>query len=520
MKKHLLLLLVSVFAVSTVKAQRPELYELMYHQMTGFYYGINNTMQQRDGDHIIDINLAEVVGYDEAIPYGRMCYKISPTSSALTITDSLFVADTTLFPTFLARDPRGEGNIRAFFEYHADCDSTFVRISHFPDNDLQANPEEDVVVPICEGMVGVGSYGSLLDCHDDLIMTYYKPRTEETSDQYIARIGLDGTLKLQALLTENISYDFGPLRMLKESPLQYYQWDEADNYPNNHLAVYVIDSLFHRNIVILNKILSLEHVGPNITVYEHLGIGYDTEVIPAGGDDILVAAQYTHDTNFLALTEDCGVAVAKYDLRTMQLKGYAVFNDYHWLTSTGFPIGLKMLEDGTVYFMYKEHGYPDEIIVIVKMDVNLNVEWKRFCKTEGIFLWSPFNSPFVFEDEAGEEKGVAWSGYAVRTDNHNEQGWLYFMLNHDGPVNDLSEFGIEVRPYAYYPNPARNEVHLSYSPDVQPARIELYDLQGRLLQTQTQSLESIGLEGLAVGQYLMKVFLDNGKVFTEKVVKK
>ena len=28
-----------------------------------------------------------------------------------------------------------------------------------------------------------------------------------------------------------------------------------------------------------------------------------------------------------------------------------------------------------------EMGYPEESIMVVKMDVNLNVEWKRFCKT-------------------------------------------------------------------------------------------------------------------------------------------
>ena len=54
---------------------------------------------------------------------------------------------------------------------------------------------------------------------------------------------------------------------------------------------------------------------------------------------------------------------------------------------------------------------------------------------------------------------------------------------------------IAVRPYAFYPNPARNELYLQYSPDVQPARIELYDLQGRLVQTQTHGLESLRLDG-------------------------
>ena len=94
-----------------------------------------------------------------------------------------------------------------------------------------------------------------------------------------------------------------------------------------------------------------------------------------------------------------------------------------------------------------------------------------------------------------------------------------FALFINNDYDALDEQDIIVRPYSYYPNPAQSELHLSYSPDVQPARIELYDLQGHLLQTQTQGLESIGLEGLAAGQSLMKVTMKDGKVFTDKVVK-
>ena len=523
MKKHLLLFLLA-FAASVTSAQNNDMYSFMYHDTTGFYCSINNSMQQRDGNHIIDINLAEVIGNGDAIPFGRMCYKISPTS--LTIIDSLFVADTILNPTFLSRDPNGEDNIRVTIEYHEDCDSTFVRISHFPDNDLHTYPEEDVVVSICEVGVGVGSYGSLVDSRGDLIVTYYKPVSDEICDQYIARIGLDGTLKRQAFLMEYQMTDAGPLRVFSESPLQYYQWHYLSDLYDYNLPVDVIDSTFNKNTVILNRILNRELVVAhpydttlNVYEYEYLTIDYETEVIPAGGNDVLVAAQYTHDTNFYALTRDEGVTVAKYDLSTSRPKGYAVFNDYHWYGSSGHPMGLKMMSDGTVYFMYKEHGHPEESINIVKMDANLNVEWKRFCKTRDIVMMSPLNSPIVFEDENEEEKGIAWCGYAYKTGNPYKQGWVYFFLNHDGTVNDLSEFGIEVRPYMYYPNPTQDQLHLQYSPDVQPKTIELYDLQGRLVRTQTKGLENVDMQGLAPGQYLMKVTLEDGKSYTDKVVK-
>ena len=78
---------------------------------------------------------------------------------------------------------------------------------------------------------------------------------------------------------------------------------------------------------------------------------------------------------------------------------------------------------------------------------------------------------------------------------------------------------MKVRPYTYYPNPAQDQLHLQYSPDVKPARIELYDLQGRLVYLQSHSLESVEMQGLTAGQYLMKVTLEDGKSYTDKVVK-
>lgn len=76
-----------------------------------------------------------------------------------------------------------------------------------------------------------------------------------------------------------------------------------------------------------------------------------------------------------------------------------------------------------------------------------------------------------------------------------------------------------IRPYAYWPNPVQDQLHLQHSPDVMLAQIELYDLQGRLLRSQSKGFENIDLQGLAAGQYVMKVTMADGKVFSDKVVK-
>ena len=61
--------------------------------------------------------------------------------------------------------------------------------------------------------------------------------------------------------------------------------------------------------------------------------------------------------------------------------------------------------------------------------------------------------------------------------------------------------------------------NLVYSPDVTPAQIEIYDLQCRLVRMQSKGLESVDMHGLIVGQYLMKVTMKDGKVYSDKVVK-
>ena len=91
----------------------------------------------------------------------------------------------------------------------------------------------------------------------------------------------------------------------------------------------------------------------------------------------------------------------------MVLKGYTVFNDYPGNYKRGECLGLKMMSDGTVYFLYKEEGYPEESVVAVKMDTDLNVEWKRFFKTGDIVIAPWLHYPTLYKDEQGEEKGIA-----------------------------------------------------------------------------------------------------------------
>ena len=515
MKKHLLLF-VFVLVASVMSAQNGEMYSLMFHDMSEYQHNVENFMRQHDGDFIFATFVAtEWIGpTNPGTPLGNIIYKMSP--STLTITDSLFIDDPDAPWYFYARDPHGTSNIRANFEYDEESDSTFLRICRFPDNDLNIDHDEDVVVPVCEGLAIGEADSPLVDSRDDMIWKYYKSLPAGEHECHVIRFDADGYLKLDTVLPSSQNFTY-KMREFSESPLQYYHWKGA---ANDNLSVFVIDSVFHTKYYsILNKILSQEIIDSvnNNTVYESLSFNIDTKVIPVGGDNVLVAARYSNDTTLHTMGER-GVAVAKFDMRTMQLKNYIVFNDYPGHTQVGSCMGLKKMSDGTVYFVYKENGYPAESVIVVKMDVNLNVEWKRFCKTDNVAMSSPFRlPPVIVEDAQGNETGVAWTG-GGKIIGTEKQGFTYFFLNHDGTVG-VNESGMEIRPYCFYPNPVQAQLQMQFSPDVQPKQVELYDLQGRLVHVQRSSFDSIDMGQLPAGTYTIRVTLEDGTVFSDKVVR-
>ena len=501
---------------------------------------MNKIMQQRDGNIIVPACFA--ISYHDGghlLPtyVGDVFYKLSP--FPLTMVDSVFepVTDTVWPPYFLfARDPQGEGNIRATIKYDEEKDSTFLVISHFSDDSFYINHDEDILSPLGGGRLYDRQSGYMIDCRGDLIMKYWSSGYDSV---YMARFGLDGTLKHKAPLP-SILNDAYNMDVLDESPLQYWQWREYTNNGfdsvnfliDDNLAFFEMDSAFQINsTTFINNLLDLEVVwcdsfGHVIYAREYLEFNSNTRVIPVDGNDLLVAAQYTHDT-VLGPDPERGVAIAKYDRHTAERKALIVFNDYPGEAYVANCWGLKQMSDGTVYFFYREKGYPAQGFVVVKMDTDLNIEWKRWYKTSPLDLY-PLHRPILYEDENGEEKGIAWVGTGVRAGEEpagpgqtGKTDLVLLLYSHDGPVG-VSESSAEVymRPYSFYPNPAKSQINMQFSPDVQPAQVELYDLQGRLVRLQRNAFEHVDISALSAGTYLMRVTLTDGQVFSDKVVKK
>ena len=150
-------------------------------------------------------------------------------------------------------------------------------------------------------------------------------------------------------------------------------------------------------------------------------------------------------------------------------------------------------------------------LVLTKTDEDLNLIWKKRFLRDG-------NAYCAFSICSTISGGCMVVGTVFDFNQDQRLDIFALKINADGTLSvpELEQF---VRPYAYYPNPAQDELHLQYSPDVTPSQIELFDIQGRLLRSQRNSLERLNLQGLPAGTYTMRVTLEGGKVFSDKVVK-
>ena len=158
-------------------------------------------------------------------------------------------------------------------------------------------------------------------------------------------------------------------------------------------------------------------------------------------------------------------------------------------------------------------GYFDvpSSLVVTKTDNNANIIWQRYYQEDNHLLVA--KSIMTTVDEGCLVTGCFWD---VPTTTKENMFVLKFFADGSLSVPKMEEF---VRPYCFYPNPVKDQLRMQFSPDVQPDKVELYDLQGRLVRTQSKAFESIDMSQLPAGTYTLRVTLADGKSYSDKVVK-
>ena len=502
--KKLTFILALLMATGLTEAQTID--SITYH-----YYGsygpdgwgiMENIAQMSDGNVLfvnkVGINWSQTENPDIV---GNVLYKVSRHGAV--ILDTLVVRDNDPSYYLFAKNPDGDDNLRIGIVHDSTTMSSFLQIFPF-DSDMNYDTLNEVFVPLSDTIALSYPKGYLINNQNDLVMAYrIGDEYDDNGYQHFASFGLDGTLKHESVMpVSDIPMKDGYLGMgvFNESPLEYYCYgiNRIENSIEQYLACYVLDSLlqYKESFTVL-----VSSVHPQM----QYNFGWN-ECLLVDGDDFILGSRYKQGAHN-------GVCLVRYDKYTLEKKNVVMFESQPMMSSFGgygaCPIGLGMGSEGFLYFAYNTQvPFLSDLgqIAVVKMDADFNVQWQRFYSGKSKIFRHPRSFALLDDD------GVAVSGdYTGRPE--------IFMLIFNDDYDGMEEQGIIVRPYAYWPNPAQDELHLHYSPDVTPTQIELYDLQGRLVRTQRNGLENLEMNGLPSGAYMMRVTLEDGKVFSDKVIR-
>ncbi len=464
---------------------------------------LGQIMQQRNGDLVTStllMNCGET-GADPPTSVGTIFHKVSRQGIALI--DTLYM-DCVVPPDrpqyyMMAQDPSGEGNIRAGIE--TDGYNNWLRISRFTDESLEVLSEQDIIVPLPSGEMFDNPQSVFFDnLYGDLWLRYYVLTDDMAFNRYVEHYGLDGTLKNRLIDPPfELHNTFG---VFHDEPMELFQWENG----TNSVEIEVFDEEFN----LIDRFSIDTIVIPDSIPTE---VGKDTIYLESrmcrklivDGEDLVLASEYCSHYFGQPYDEwEFGVALLRYDKRKHTLKAIRFFEE----SPVTHIVGLEKA-DGGVYFVFE-----DQRIVAMKLDESFNDIW---CQQIPFNIsTTSFLSSSIQLGTNGDEPGIAVFGSSY-DDEMEEIGCFYLIVNDNGV--GIGESASALRPYAYWPNPAKDALHLHFSPDVQPAQAELYDLQGRLVRTWRNGLETLSLQGLAPGTYTMRVALEDGTVFTDKVVK-
>ena len=477
------------------------------------------SMEMRDGSQLTCLPMEKILGYYSFLDYGCWFYKINPQDPS--VNDSVLVEtnNNCFFPDnqhiLLFQDPEDEGYVFARLVYSllystGNDGQAWLQLNHF-DDDLNFQSYEDAVMVPLEDTV-VKSITGEFDGENIMIMYVYN-----RVSPVVTRIGLDGTVREKVVyegLFDHSQWASHGFVVYNDSPREYaiYDWDVVEG--DTCKVYHVLDSLLNpmEDVVVNCHVGDIYPVKPGLP--HILAPIKRFDMISLDDNTFVEVLQYERHN----ITRN-GVGVLKFDKASHSCLANAQFESWPYYSNPylmGYPIGIKKSTDGNLYLAYRTNAHETNLrgwIGVAKLDTDLNVIWQRYC----LGSWST---------TTGYEQlycGVSLTadGFLVggRMRQREEPYKIFQIFINDEGINCTPEAETFFRPYAYWPNPAQDRLHLQYSPDVKPMQVELYDLQGRLVRTQSKELESLNLQGLSAGTYTMRVTLEDGKAFSDKVVK-
>ena len=338
---------------------------------------------------------------------------------------------------------------------------------------------------------------------------------------YIVRLSSEGTI------TKYLACDLDSLGIISnlfaihDNPCQIGMFGQAINSSNASAGVVVFDSTF--SLVERVYYGHFQSSSDNGNLLSSYLFPTQSLMLPLPDSNYIISSKLLEkeiNGNHIVHDDRSVLFIKTNDSFNIKDEGIIVghFND-----TIEIPVpynSVSITKDGYLYQCsnggMEDHPYNEfntnTHLIVTKTNKDLNVVWQRRFLLNG-------NAYISFSSFPTTDGGCIVVGTLYDCNSEDRLDVFALKINADGSVGTKETIVEDIRPYAYWPNPAKDALHLHFSPDVQPAQAELYDLQGRLVRTWRNGLETLSLQGLAPGTYTLRVALEDGTVFTDKVVK-
>ena len=118
-----------------------------------------------------------------------------------------------------------------------------------------------------------------------------------------------------------------------------------------------------------------------------------------------------------------------------------------------------------------------------------------------------------------ESAGICGAYYCTLCFHQNDE-LIWQNPNYDDCTFDAVGENSFANEIFVCPNPAKDLLNINFADDNECQSVEIYSLDGRLLISQNDIFETINIANLTPGLYLIKVRMNDGKEFSEKIVVK
>ena len=483
MKKSLLLI-VALIVANIISAQSQA--TLDHHCMGNYMVYLHDIMEMRNGSIVASTRLFSFDG-QEFNDYAYCFLNLSREDAS--VVDSTVVEADYTNSSLLESNPIGDGYLLINNEYDYDYECSYLKIRHFDEN-FNFLEDQQTVLPFDDTLFGGESL--YLPEGEDFIMCYTK-----SGNLTLARYGIDGTQKDKTVISDSTEWPHNAIandmKLWNDTPREYAVWGKV--YRGDTTVVYlcVFDSLLQ-----IKESVKIGSAFEDNFQLEFTKISFES----LSDSTYLMSCGYTYWNGY---SHDWGVLVVMRDKESHENLKRIKF-EFPIPDGTPYTIDMAKNDKEEIFVAYGDtEGYNS--LAVAKLSADLNVIWQRNCMQTR--MW----------EHSVKMKLLSDGGVAIPVCYHGVPGHISVVIVNDDYDGISGQDGVSVRPYGFWPNPAKDILNLQYSPDVTPTRIELFDLQGRLVRSQTTGLESVGMEGLATGTYTLRVTLEGGKTFSDKVVK-